>query len=81
VHGCISRVWMVSKITTTNPPRLDFLADSDAQIVKGLIAILMIIYANRTPQEILNTDIQEIFERLGWNNKSAPTAGTDFSPW
>lgn len=78
VHGCISRVWMVSKIAATVPPRLDFLADSDAQIVKGLIAILLIIYANRTPQEILETDIQEIFERLGLEQQLSPNRRNGF---
>ncbi|HQH71542.1 MAG TPA: SufE family protein [bacterium] len=78
VHGCISRVWMVSKITTTVPPRLDFLADSDAQIVKGLIAILLIVFANRTAQEILETDIHGIFERLGLEQQLSPNRRNGF---
>jgi len=78
VHGCISRVWMVSKVTATDPPRLDFLADSDAQIVKGLIAILLIIYANKTPQEILSVDIEGFFERLGLEQQISPNRRNGF---
>jgi len=62
VVGCMSQVWLKPLQTA---PVMQFAADSDAHIVRGLIAILMIIYNGRTPAEILATDINEIFTGLG----------------
>ena len=66
VHGCQSQVWMVAHPHEENgPTTIDFIADSDALIVKGLIAILRKIYAGQTPQNILSFDITGLLERLG----------------
>lgn len=46
------------------PPRLTFEGDSDAMIVKGLMAILFLIYSGRTAHEIMETDAQAILDRL-----------------
>jgi len=62
VVGCMSQVWLKPVAAT---PVMQFLADSDAHIVRGLIAILMIIYNGRAPAEILTTNINEIFMALG----------------
>lgn len=62
VVGCLSQVWLKPVQFT---PTMQFLADSDAHIVKGLIAILMIIYNHKTSAEILATDIAPIFAELG----------------
>ncbi len=53
LKGCQSQVWFVGE---DHGGRLKFLAVSDAAIVSGLIAILLRIYSNRTPQEILNIE-------------------------
>ncbi|WP_366656552.1 SufE family protein [Fodinicurvata sp. EGI_FJ10296] len=65
VAGCMSQVWLVASVEDGSPPRLHFKGDSDAAIVRGLIAILMTIYSDRTPDEIIETDIDDIFTRLG----------------
>lgn len=65
VHGCQSNVWLVAEIQPGDPPRIEFLANSDAIIVNGLIAILRILYSGRTAQEILQIDPRETFEKLG----------------
>jgi cysteine desulfuration protein SufE len=63
VRGCASQVWL---ITGTGPDgRLVFRGDSDAHIVRGLIAILLRIYSGRTPAEILAVDARAGFEQLG----------------
>jgi cysteine desulfuration protein SufE len=66
VQGCQSNVWMVADVEPTSPaPMIDIAADSDSQIVRGLISILLKIYSHRTPQEILAFDIQGLFEKIG----------------
>ncbi len=63
VRGCASQVWLV-----TEPQRdgaLKFRGDSDAHIVRGLIAILLRLYSGRTPAEILGFDAKAAFDKLG----------------
>jgi cysteine desulfuration protein SufE len=68
VRGCMSQVWLVASVQPGPPPRLEFRGDSDAHIVKGLIALLFKLYSGRTPQEILALDVQSVFEQLGLEN-------------
>ncbi|KAF0283401.1 SufE family protein [Spiribacter roseus] len=65
VDGCTSNVWLETTVSDEHPPRMFFTADSDAFIVKGLVAILLKAYSGKTPQEILNTDIESLFDDLG----------------
>ena len=65
VHGCQSNVWILPDVKRENEaPRIDFLADSDSTIVRGLIAILRSVYANQTPRDVLAFDIEELLRRL-----------------
>ena len=68
VRGCMSQVWLVSQLRPGPPARLEFRGDSDAHIVKGLIALLFKLYSGRTPAEILALDAKAVFERLGLEN-------------
>jgi len=67
VRGCASQVWLASETRAAagKPPVLSFQGDSDAHIVRGLIAILFALYQGRTAQEILNTDARTVFAELG----------------
>jgi cysteine desulfuration protein SufE len=69
VHGCQSNVWLTADVKPTAPPVIEIIADSDAMIVRGLIAILLLAYSGRTPEQILETDIRQIFSRLGLNRQ------------
>lgn len=62
VRGCASQVWIVSE---RRDGRLFFRGESDAFLVKGLIAILLQIYSGRTAEEILSVDPKELAARLG----------------
>lgn len=64
VQGCVSNVWLVMDIEPGDPPTIRFVADSDSQIVRGLVAILVMLCAGRTAQEILSMDIEGVFDRL-----------------
>jgi len=63
VRGCASQVWLVSESTPGGALR--FRGDSDAHIVRGLIAILMRLYSGRTPAQIVALDAKAAFESLG----------------
>ena len=63
VRGCASQVWLVTEAGPDGT--LTFRGDSDAHIVRGLIAILLRLYSGRTPAEILSFDARVAFEGLG----------------
>lgn len=69
VKGCQSQVWFVAQ---WRPPYIDFKADSDALIVKGLIAILLKVYSGKTPEQILDLSPQFV-EELGLNTHLSQT--------
>ncbi|QDU05310.1 Cysteine desulfuration protein SufE [Gimesia chilikensis] len=65
VHGCQSMVWLTTDLQESEGRKvLRINADSDALIVKGLIAVLLAIYQNRTPEEVLKIDVKDYFSRL-----------------
>jgi len=65
VRGCASQVWLVSRAEAgADGVRLHFRGDSDAMIVKGLVAIVIALFSGRTPQEIRDTDAEALFSRL-----------------
>ena len=72
VHGCQSNVWLVSDIQPGEPPVVEFVANSDAMIVNGLIAVLMALYSRKTPREIIAIDPQEVFAKLGLERQLSP---------
>jgi sulfur transfer protein SufE len=66
VHGCQSNVWLIADTRQQGGVQvIDFLADSDAHIVRGLIAILRRVYSGRPAQEILAFDIDGLMKQLG----------------
>lgn len=67
VLGCASQVWLETKVDHSRPgePVLRFVADSDAHIVRGLLAVILALYSNKTPSEIQATDAEALFQDLG----------------
>jgi cysteine desulfuration protein SufE len=65
----MSQVWLTHEVQPGPPLKLSFRGDSDAHIVKGLVALLFMILSNRTPREILDTDVSSVFSRLGLDNQ------------
>jgi cysteine desulfuration protein SufE len=64
VAGCQSSVWMTAEITGDVPSRLSIRAESDSMFVSGLIAVLLTLYDDKTPAEILDVEPDEVFARL-----------------
>lgn len=76
VRGCTSRVWMVAEKGADG--RYHFLADSDAHIVRGLIALLLAAYQDKTAEEIAAVDIEKIFADIGLNEHLSPNRRNGF---
>jgi cysteine desulfuration protein SufE len=74
VRGCVSQVWVETSIhpQAGDQPRLAFRGDSDAHIVKGLIAIVFAAFSGKNSRAILETDLQPVFERLGLASHLTP---------
>lgn len=67
VRGCASQVWLETHVDKddSGAPRLTFLGDSDAHIVRGLVALTLAIFSGRTAGAILEADAHAVFDRLG----------------
>ncbi|MDS7596504.1 SufE family protein [Agrobacterium tumefaciens] len=65
VQGCASQVWLVSHRDGANDPVMTFEGDSDAHIVRGLVAIVLAVYSRKKASEIAALDAIEVFNKIG----------------
>ncbi len=73
VRGCVSQVWLKTHLSDDEAdPVLTFLGDSDALIVKGLIAILHATYSGKHVSEVLSIDPEVIFNELNLREHLTP---------
>lgn len=72
LRGCQSQVWIDSAV---NDGKLFFEVDSDAHIVRGLLAVVLSAYNNKTPDEILDFDIDNFFAQVDLVKHLSPTRG------
>ncbi len=74
VQGCASQVWLVTRSEPgdADGPVMTFRGDSDAHIVRGLVAILIALYSGKPARRILATDALELFERIGLRENLTP---------
>lgn len=76
VQGCQSQVWLVPRVSSEDSPDgpiIQFQADSDSQIVKGLVAILVMLLSGKTPKQILEFDLKGLFDRLELKKHLSPS--------
>jgi cysteine desulfuration protein SufE len=80
VQGCASQVWMETMVKPNGKagPVLTFVGDSDAHIVRGLIAILFALYSGKPANEILKLDAVALFEKLGLREHLTPQRSNGF---
>jgi cysteine desulfuration protein SufE len=74
VRGCASQVWLLTHVKPDGAagPTLSFDGDSDAHIVRGLIAIVIALYSGKTAREILKIDALDLFDRIGLRDGLTP---------
>jgi cysteine desulfuration protein SufE len=80
VQGCASQVWLKTNVRPNGAagPVLTFVGDSDAHIVRGLIAILLALFSGRTAKDILGTDAIAVFEKIGLREHLTPQRSNGF---
>lgn len=64
VQGCVSQVWLVPEVGEGTDPLITFRGDSDAHIVRGLVAVVLALFSGKTASQIAETDEREVFDRL-----------------
>ena len=69
VKGCVSQVWLVPELIDG---KISFKGDSDAMIVKGIMAIVFAIFANKSAKEITGIEVENIFAKLGLMDHLSP---------
>ncbi len=74
VRGCASQVWLQTKVEpgADGEPVLHFLGDSDAHIVRGLVALTLAFFSDRTARDIMAADAQALFKSLGFEQHLTP---------
>jgi cysteine desulfuration protein SufE len=74
VLGCASQVWLETRVAAdaSGTPVLELRGDSDAHIVRGLVALILALYSGQTVPEILTTDAQALFQSLGLSAHLTP---------
>ena len=80
VQGCASQVWLLTHVKPngSSGPVLTFEGDSDAHIVRGLIAVLFALYSGKGAKHILSTDAVALFEKLGLRDHLTPQRSNGF---
>jgi cysteine desulfuration protein SufE len=80
VQGCASQVWLATSVRDgeRNNPVLDFVGDSDAHIVRGLVAILLAFYSGKPAKEITQGDAVALFESLALREHLTPQRSNGF---
>ena len=68
VQGCVSNVWLIASFDASSPPQISFRADSDSQLVRGLVSILIMLCNNQPAPTVLALDVEDLFTRLELRN-------------
>lgn len=72
VNGCVSQVWLDSNIGQGNEKIVHFDGDSDAHIVRGLVAIMIAALSDRPAEEIVGFDAEALLAKLGLDSHLTP---------
>ncbi|MET2827731.1 SufE family protein [Mesorhizobium shangrilense] len=72
VAGCVSQVWLTTQHGSGANPVITFTGDSDAHIVRGLVAIVLALFSGQTASKILETDAEATLKTLGLDEHLSP---------
>jgi len=72
VPGCVSQVWLTTKVGPGDDPTVEFHGSSDAHIVRGLVAIVLALFSGRHASEIVATEAEPTLRELGLDEHLSP---------
>jgi len=72
VAGCTTRTWLTAHLVPGSPPRLEYRADAEGPLVRGLVAVLLMPFQGKTPEAVLATDPRPFIARLGLEAALSP---------
>ncbi len=80
VQGCASQVWLDTEVRPdgSGGPILTFIGDSDAHIVRGLIAVLLAMFSGKHAKDILGIDALALFDKMGLREHLTPQRSNGF---
>jgi cysteine desulfuration protein SufE len=71
VHGCMSNVWIAGRLIG-EPAVMEYHADADGPIIRGLVALLVMLFQGKTPEEVSRLDAEGVIEQLGLDENLSP---------
>jgi len=72
VHGCMTRVWITGRPIDGEPPTMSYRADAEGPIIKGLVAVLLTLFADKTQAQVLDADADALIDGLGLEEHLSP---------
>ncbi len=72
VKPCMSMVWVRAFRDRANPPRIRYHGDCDTAIIKGVVALLVNLFSGKSPQEVVDMDVDELFDRIRLGDHLSP---------
>ena len=72
VPGCNTRTWLTGNLTPGMPPRMEYRADAETPLVRGLVALLLVPFQGKAPAAVLKTDPRDYIARLGLAEQLSP---------
>jgi cysteine desulfuration protein SufE len=72
VKGCNTKTWLTASLTTDRPPVIEYRADAETPLVRGLVALLLVPFQHKTPAEVLETDARDYINRIGLAEHLSP---------
>jgi len=72
VPGCVSQVWLTTKVGDGPDPIVEYQGASDAHIVRGLVAIMMALFSGRRASQVVATDAEAVMKELGLDEHLSP---------
>jgi cysteine desulfuration protein SufE len=73
IKDCNTRAWLIAHLNDEEPPKLVFEADAETATVRGLMALMLLPFRDKTPEEVLATDPYELFGPMGLESALSPT--------
>jgi len=73
IKDCNTQAWLIAHLSDEDPPKMVFEADAETATVRGLMALMLLPFRDKTPAEVLATDPDELFGPLGLESALSPT--------